>query len=413
MFLSSRIKNVNESITLKLNEKAQKRAESGKQVFNLTAGQLPFRPQQYFLDCIDSEMKFLKSFQYSPVAGTSILRKKIIDYTSLSRNIDLKKYNMDCFISNGGKQAIYMALGALIDPGDEVILLAPYWISYPEMVKFWGGVPLTVEGQRYNSYIPHISDIEKLISARTKLIIINSPSNPTGVYYPADWMKDFACLMEKNKNLCVLSDEIYYELAYFDPAPTYFYQYNEDLLDRTLIIDGISKSMAATGLRIGYCMAKKELIEAMSKLQGQTTSGANSLVQMALVQYDFKQIKDFIDPVKLHLRHNAEMIRKKFYQRGLESCWYQINSAFYYFIDFTKAPVFARYAKGTAQEESSEQDYATKICEDLLDNFSIACVPGSDFGMKNSARISIVLEEAAFELALERLCDFLSDKKLT
>jgi aspartate aminotransferase len=184
-------------------------------------------------------------------------------------------------VSTGAKQALFNALSVILNPGDEVVLLSPYWLSYPQMIKLWGAEYKIVEGKLINRFEPDLQQLEEAITDKTKAVILNSPNNPTGVHYSDEWMKGFADVLKKKENVLILSDEIYGELSYYDPKPTYFYQHEESLLERTLIFDGLSKSFAATGLRLGYVLGDKKIIKAMNKVQGQSTSGANSLIQRA------------------------------------------------------------------------------------------------------------------------------------
>jgi aspartate aminotransferase len=368
----------------------------------MTAGQLPFKPMPEFTKLINSQTNFLKSYQYAPVAGVTSLREKVINYTKTSRGIEFKN-ETGALISNGAKHSVYNVLGALIDPGDEVILLAPYWVSYPEMVKIWGGEIQAVESHSFDGFTPKISDIQKVISEKTKAIIINSPNNPTGINYSAKWMEEFANFMMEHPNINIISDEIYYELSYFDPKPTYFYNYQPELLERTIIIDGISKAFSCTGLRIGWCVGPQKIISAINKLQGQTTSGANSLIQRALDEFDFGDLKHFLTPVREHLRHNAETLREKFRANDLAKCWYQSTSAFYFMVDFKRTPYFEnKYA-------DSQEDHSEQIAGDLLDQTGVALVPGGAFGAPNTARMSLVLEEGPFNEAMDKLTKFLAD----
>ena len=406
MELSSRVKGMAESVTLKLNSLALEMSEQGKQVYNLTAGQLPFRPPQQFVDSIRNELDFLKSYQYSPVSGFTELRQKIIAHIEEARGIhfsSVKDETFDCVISNGAKHSISSILGAIVNPGDEVIIISPYWLSYPEMIKFCHGVPVIVKSSIYDVFTPSMADIRKAISQKTKAIIINSPNNPAGIHYSDEWMNEFAELLEENQDLVVISDEIYFEVCYYDPKPTYFYQKNPELLKRTVIVDGISKAFASTGLRIGYCIAPKMLCKAIENLQGQLTSSANSLIQRAMLNYNFSNSAQFLGPVKLHLRENSNVIREKFKEYHLMKCWYQPVSAFYFMIDLSQTTVFEKYHK----DKNDHTDYSMKICEDILNQTGVVIVPGTDFGLINSARISLVLPKEAFTEAIDKLVRFL------
>ena len=408
MVLSSRVKGLKESVTLKLNEKAQKMAREGKRVLNLTAGQLPFKPDPRFIEKMREQMHFLNSFQYSPVPGFFDLRKKFLDYFEKSRNIKLETIGVefDCIISNGGKHSIYNVLGAIVEPGDEVVLFSPFWVSYPEMIKFWGATPVVVSTDRFNAYTPSISELRKILTPNTKAIIINSPNNPSGTKYSEQWMEEFADLLLEYPDLLILSDEIYFELNYFDPKPVYYYQKHPELLKRTIIVDGISKSFACTGLRIGFCIGPKHITQAVNKIQSQTTSGANSLIQKALADFDFSLIEEFVEPIRSHLRTNANYIRAALKEHNLSSLWYQPAGAFYFMIDFSGAPIFEQFKK----KFPDKSDLSNEICELLLEEMNLAIVPGTDFGQPNSARMSLVSEIEVFKEAMDKICEFLSQR---
>jgi aspartate aminotransferase len=396
-----------ESVTLKLNTKAMELAESGKQVYNLTAGQLPFRPPQAFIESIKMELDFLKSYQYSPVSGFIDLRKKIIEHIEQTRGIHFAALDIpfDCVISNGAKHSISNILGAIIDRGDEVIIISPYWISYPEMIKFCGGIPIEVKSSIFDVFSPPLHEIRKAISKKTKAIIINSPNNPAGIHYSDEWMQDFADLLMEYPHVNVISDEIYFEVCYYDPKPTYFYQKNPELLKRTIIVDGISKAFASTGLRIGYAIGPQNICKGIENLQGQLTSSANSLIQRAIMNFDFSNSSQFLIPVKNHLRDNANIIREKFKEAHLMKCWYQPVSAFYFMIDFSQTPIFEKYSSN----RKDKADYSVQICEDILQQLGVVIVPGTDFGMTNSARLSLVLHKEAFSEAMDKLIQFLCE----
>lgn len=404
MHLSSRVKGVSDSITMQLNEKATQMAEEGLLVYNLSAGQLPIKPPQEFIERLQQQLNFLKSYQYSPVAGLPELRKKVLALHYGERKLP-DDGHADVLLSNGSKQSIYIALGAVLDPGDEVILLAPYWVSYPQMVKFWGGVPVTVMSNVFDAYTPSLEDIARLITPRTKAIIVNCPNNPSGTHYPEAWMRGFAELMKEHPDLWIFSDEIYADLAYFDPQPSYFYQFAPELQSRTIVFGGISKSLAATGLRLGWSIAPKSAIQAMGRIQSQATSGASALIQRALLEFDFSQIEKFLAPVKAHLRKSANHVRHKLREAELHNVWYQSHSAFYFMLDFSRTPVFSRYSK-----DDPQGDFSKEMCQELLEKHGVALVPGADFGQPNSARLSLTMEEVPFQEALSRVIKFLLDR---
>jgi aspartate aminotransferase len=403
--ISDRVKNIAESMTLKLNSKATQMGKDGHMVFNLTAGQLPFRPPKQFVEAIRGELDFLNSFQYSPVPGDAELRSKFYDYFQSSRTVNLEELDTKfaTIIGNGGKHVLSNIFATILNPGDEVVLIAPYWVSYPEMVKLNGGEIKVVDTSIFNAFVPALSDIEELITDKTKAIVINSPNNPAGKHYDQQWMKDFAVLMAKYPDVYIISDEIYFELNYFDPAPTYFYQYDLNLMERTIIVDGISKNLASTGLRIGYCLASDEIISAMSALQGHTASGSCSLIQKGLEKYDLGQIGEYLEPIKAHLRDNSMIVREKLREVKLDKCWYQTQSAFYFLIDFSQCPVIEKFKKNA----DDKSDYSVEICEKLLDEHGVAMVPGVAFGMDNTGRISLVLPRESFSESMDKIKEFL------
>lgn len=403
MHLSSRVIGIPDSITMKLNEKALSLADEGKVIYNLSGGQLPIKPLPEFVEKIHHQLNFLKSYQYCPSGGFPGLRKKLLNHFYETRQMpqELFENAWDCVLSNGSKHSIYNALGAVIDPGDEVILLAPFWVSYPEMIKFWGGIPSVVKSNVFDAFVPAIDDIKKIMSPRTKAIIINSPNNPSGVHYSEAWMKEFAHFLKEFPDVVVISDEVYTEISYFDPKPSYFYQYDHSLLNQTIVIRAISKTLASTGLRLGYAIAPKNVTDAMSRIQGQTTSGPNSLIQRALMDFDLSYIESFLAPVRNHIRSNAATLREKFREGNLGHCWYQSTSAFYFLIDFTRTPMIKRF------DNEQGEDHSYKIADELLDREGIAVVPGHDFGMPNTARISLTIEEIPFSEAITKIIKYL------
>lgn len=402
MLLSSRVKGIHDSITMKLNEKALQLTDEGKVIYNLSGGQLPIKPTTEFIEKIHHQLNFLKSYQYSPSAGFPGLRKKLIRHFVQTRNLpqEIFENDWDAILSNGSKHTLYNALGALIDPGDEVVLLAPYWVSYPEMVKFWGGIPTVIKSNVFDAFVPAIEDIRKAITSRTKVIIVNSPNNPSGVHYSEAWMREFADFMKEFPDLIVISDEVYSDISYFDPKPSYFYQLDHSLLERTVIVHAISKTLAATGLRLGWAIAPSNVVNAMGRIQGQTTSGPNSLMQRALMDFDFHFLESFLIPVKNHIRQNAATLREKFREANLGHCWYQSTSAFYFMIDFSRTPMFKRF--------EADHDHSYAIADELLNEEGITVVPGTDFGIPNTARIALVIEEVPFQEAIIKIVKYLN-----
>ncbi|MCY4644447.1 MAG: aminotransferase class I/II-fold pyridoxal phosphate-dependent enzyme [Bacteriovoracales bacterium] len=404
--LSERVQNARESITLKLNATAEELRREGKTIYNLTAGQLPFPPESQLIDEISKQLPKLASFQYSPVPGFPELRKKATAYVEKTRGIRWEEGRFDCVISTGAKQSIFNLVASIVDPGDEVIVLAPYWVSYPEIIRYWGGQCVVVGPSQDVGKDIKVQSIKEAITPKTKAILLNTPGNPSGVYYSQQWVHEFAELIVSYPQIQILSDEIYSQLYYDGPGPRFPYQFRPELLDRTFIIDGISKSMACTGLRIGFSFGPKKTMKAMSTIQGQSTSGANSLIQKALMNYNFSDIENYLDPIKDHLRNNSALVREKLDQYSLSKAWYQTNGAFYFLMSFEGLPILERFKKSGSK--GKDGDYAADICEGLIEETGVVMVPSSDFGQTNGGRISLVLEKKALAEALDLAFGYLS-----
>lgn len=404
MKLTARVEGISESVTLKLNSLAVKLSESGKKVYNLTAGQLPNMPMDSFVEAMQKKATELKSYQYSPAAGFVELRQNVVNHIAKSRNISFDKVTggVDAIISNGAKHSLYNVLMATIEQGDEVILFAPYWISYTEMIKLCGGTSKIIKSEVSKQFVPDLAELRKAITPKTKMILVNSPNNPSGTHYPESWMKELAEILVEHPGIIAVSDEIYYELSYAGEPARYFYQYRPELLERTVIIDGISKTLACTGLRIGYIVAPKQLTKAIANLQGQTASGPNSMVQLALQHFGFEKSTEFLRPINHHLHENSMLVKVKLEQYGLQSCWYRSTSAFYYMVDFSKTPRFKQFFK------EQGKDYADQMCQVILEELGVAMVPGSDFGMPNTGRIALVMGKGQLTEALDLLFSYLS-----
>ena len=411
MMLSERVHNASESITLKLNALAEELRGRGEQIYNLTAGQLPFPPDPKLVEQIPKQLESVSSFQYSPVAGLPGLRKKAIKYVEETRGIELNQGQFDCVVSTGAKQSLFNLIAAMVNPGDEVVIMAPYWVSYPEMVRYWGGKTVTVGPAGRPGDGPQMAEIAKAITPQTKAIILNTPGNPSGVYYQAEWIEEFAQLMLDHPNVAIISDEIYSQLYYMGQGPKYPYQYSPDLLKQTFIIDGISKSMACTGLRIGLSFGNKQVMKAMGKIQGQSTSGANSLIQKALMEYDFSDIQHYLAPIKEHLQANSTIVKEKLDQYGLSNAWYQTNGAFYFFMSFEGPPILEKLQGiNDRANDIGVEDYAGKICEELIAQTGVVMVPSTDFGQANGARISLVLQREPFTEALDKAFRYIAQR---
>jgi aspartate aminotransferase len=398
------------SETLSVSDLIQKRVLAGENILNLAAGELPFRPNSDFIQCIKSQLQFSESFRYASVGGCNDLKDKLLNEFFFSREF-LKETELrpqevlDIMITNGSKQGIYATLGCLIDPGDKVALFTPYWVSFPEMVRYWKGDVVTIRTQAFDSFIPDLEELKTVLDQGIRAIMINSPNNPAGIHYPESWMKEFAALCLSYPDVAIISDELYDRVYYYDPKPRYFYEFEPALLERTVIINGISKSFCASGLRLGHILAPGPLIRTLEKVQSQTLSGANHLIQRGLAQFNFSLLEQNLAGVKNHLRRSSEILKDGLRGAGLAHCWYQTNSAFYFMLDFRRTPYFEKNFS-----ESRDHDHSDQICREILEQTKIGLVPGQAFGLPNSARISFVAHLKMFEEGIKKLTSFLNQE---
>ena len=393
MKTSNRSQSISSSLTLSLNTRSLELIKQGHTIYNLTAGQLPFPPPKEFISLIKSECDAPESYRYSPVSGFPELRALLLDHFSHSREVS--PVNFDCIISNGAKHTLSNIMGAIIDPGDEVVLLRPYWVSYPEIVSFFGGLPKMVDSNIKYNFTPSLNDIEKTFTKKTKAIIVNSPNNPAGIHYNKEWMEQFGRLLLKYPHIWIISDEIYDTLYYAGQAPTYFYQYIPELLPQTCIINGISKSLASTGLRLGYLFAQKDIIKVLEKIQGHTASNANSLIQRALMPFNMGLQENYLDPIKKHLRENVQELTGKLKTLSKAPQMYNPQSAFYYLLHFTE----------------DKKDRSIEWTESLLEQYGVVCIPGTAFGMANTARVGLVSKKEEFRQAFQHIISFMKEWK--
>ncbi len=276
--LSQRVQKVKPSPTLAMTARAAKLKAEGKDIIGLAAGEPDFDTPAHISDAgIEAIRKGIT--RYTAVDGTAELKDAII--AKFKRDNSLTYDRSQILVSSGAKQTCFNACAALLDPGDECVIPAPYWVSYPDMALLADGVPVFVYAGPSQSYKITAAQLAAAITQRTKLFIINSPSNPTGAAYTKSELQALGQVLAKHPQIVIASDEMY-EHIYWAPEPfTSFAQANPNLYDRTITINGVSKAYAMTGWRIGYCGGPKEIVAAMSTVQGQSTSNASSISQRA------------------------------------------------------------------------------------------------------------------------------------
>jgi aspartate aminotransferase len=366
MSLSQIARSISASPTLKLNEKAAMLREKGEPVIHLGGGE----PQSKIpMDAILATAAHLNSgeVRYAPADGIPALKKSIIHYTEEFYNRNVSPENV--IASGGAKQAIMVALQAILNPQEEVVFPAPYWVSYPEMAKLVGaiGVPALPED---GTFYPKIQDIEQKVGSYTKAVIINSPNNPSGVMYSEEFISDVVSYCEK-KDIYLIMDDIYHRLVFDGRKPINCYNYAKDLSENSkiILINGVSKQYAMTGFRIGWAVANKQIIGAMSNIQSQQTSGPSILLQKAAVGA-LNGIQSGVESLRLSLENNRNIMMD--YLNSFEGVKVtKPDGAFYCFADFS------------AYEKNSN-----KLSEFLIDKVMVVTVPGSEFGMEGYLRLS-------------------------
>ena len=399
MQLAQRLDVVAESITLAVTARAAALRKQGVDVVSFGAGEPDFdTPGPIKKAAIDALLA--GKTKYEPTPGTPEARQAIAD--KLSRHNHLHYKPEEIIVSVGGKHSLYTAFMAVLNPGDEVIIPAPYWVSYPEMVKLAGGVPVFVKGQENCDFKISPAQLAAAITPKTRMVIINSPSNPGGhTYHPAE-LSALAAVLEPHRDIWVCSDEIYERLIYAGQQTCSWAALNWDLWkDRTMTCNCLSKTYAMTGWRIGYTAGPRSLIAAMNKLQSQMTSNITSFCMPAIVEA-------YSNP---NLEQDVEKMREAFEARGLH-IWKRLNAipglkcvrptgAFYVFPDISG--VLNRPLGPSAQVATQ----AVEFCKIILDEAHVALVPGTDFGFPDHVRLSFATSMANIDKGVDRLEAFL------
>jgi aspartate aminotransferase len=366
MSLSLIARNIGESATLKLNEVAAILRAKGDPVIHLGGGEPKGKPP---MDALLAASALLNSgeVRYTPPDGTPALKKAIIRYTE--EFYGWKPAPENVMASGGAKQAIMSAMHAVLDPQSEVIYPAPYWVSYPEMVRLVGGVPIAVTPED-GSFIPRIEDIEQVVGSYTKMVIINSPNNPSGAVYPESFIADVVEFCEK-RGLWLLMDDIYHRLIFDGRKPLNPYDYAKDRSENSklIVVNGVSKQYAMTGFRIGWAVGNRTLIEAMTNIQSHETSGPSALLQHAAVGA-INGVQSSVEGLRATLENNRNVLINEL--RAFDGVIIEKPGGTFY-----SFPDFSHYGKSSV-----------KLSKFILDKVQVVTVPGVEFGMEGHLRLS-------------------------
>lgn len=387
--LSTMLGRIEASPTTAMTDRATELREQGRDIISLSVGEPDFATPPHVIAAAKAALDGGDT-KYTPVAGTMVLKKAAALH--FERDLGIATDPSRVIVTSGGKQALFEAIVATVSDGDEVIVPSPWWVSYPQMVRFAGGrvVPLRTHAHRNFRFDP--GEVESLITPRTNWLMLNSPANPTGAVYPADMLKGIGDVLRRHPQVMVLSDDIYSPLNYTDGPHATLANLCPDLADRICTVSGVSKSHAMTGFRIGVATGPKWLIDAMGKLQSNSSGNPASVSQAAAVAA-FEGPQDFLKDWRERFIARRDMVVAGINAiPGLSTP--VPDGAFYCFIDASEH--MARFGGDDM-----------KLALHLLDH-GVAVVAASAFGGRNGFRISFATDEAVLEEAIRRIGEALS-----
>lgn len=397
MNLSKKAGNISPSITLSITAKANELKALGVDVVSFGAGEPDFNTPQNIINAAIKAMQDGKT-KYTPAGGILELKKTICKKFKEDNGLD---YTTDQItISTGAKQCLANVFMAILNPGDEILIPIPYWVSYPELVKLADGVPVFVETLKENNYKYTIEDLEKAVSDKTKAILINSPNNPTGTIYNREELIEIAEFAKKH-DLLIISDEIYEKLIYDGEKHISIASLSEDAFERTVVINGVSKTYAMTGWRLGYMAASKEITKLMTSIQSHMTSNVNTIAQYAAIEALNGPIEDLNTMVKEFERRRNFMVDRLSKIDGVSII--KPSGAFYIMVNISS--YFNTTFKG--EEIKNSLDFSRV----LLDEEKVAVIPGAGFGLDEYIRLSYATSMDIIETGIDRIAMFINKIK--
>lgn len=389
--LSDRVQQIKPSPTLAVSTRAAELKAAGKDIIGLGVGEPDFDTPDHIKAAAKKaiDQGFTK---YTAVDGTPSLKKAII--AKLQRDNQLAYEPNQILVSSGGKQSFFNMSLAFINPGDEVIIPAPYWVSYPDMVIVAGGVPVIVETDDSTRFKMTAAQLEAAITPKTKLVVLNSPSNPTGVAYTLAELKEIAAVLKKNPHVYIATDDMYEYIWWADEAFCNILNAAPELYDRTIVLNGVSKAYSMTGWRIGYAAGPAKLIGAMKKVQSQSTSNPCSISQVA-AEAALNGGRDCVTPMVKAFKERHDFVVKTLNTIPGISC-VPADGAFYAYPNVKEA-IKLKGAKNDLE-----------FAEMLLEQAGVALVPGSAFGTEGFMRLSYATSMEVLTDALNRIAKFMA-----
>ena len=391
--ISDSLKRIKPSPTIAVSTKARELKAAGKDVIGLGAGEPDFDTPENIKEVAIKAIKDGDT-KYTAVDGTPALKKAIVEKFKRENNLDYTVEQIT--VGAGGKHVIYNAMMATLNEGDEVIIPAPYWVSYPDIVLLTGAKPVIIKCSEDQGFKLKPKDLENTITSKTKWLILNSPSNPTGTSYSENEIRDLAEVLKKNSNVYILSDDIYEHISY-EGFKFFTIAQISELKERVLTMNGVSKSYAMTGWRIGYAAGPKEIIKAIAKIQSQSTSNPSSVSQAAAVEA-LSGKQDFIFERSKAFQERRDFVVSELNKINGINCL-KPEGAFYVFPS-CKELLGKKDSKGNVLETDSD------FVQSLLENAGVAVVQGSAFGLDGFFRISYATSMENLKKALIKISDF-------
>lgn len=383
MELAQRITGIKPSVTLAIAAMAKAMQQDGKDICSFSAGEPDFDTPEHIKDAAKQALDRGKT-RYGAAAGEPQLREAIAHKLVRDNNLNYSAANI--LVTNGGKHSLYNLMVTLIDPGDEVVIPAPFWLSYPEMVKLAGGVPVIVDTDSSTDYKISPAALNAAITPKTKLFILNSPSNPSGVVYTRAELQALAKVIV-DRDILVVSDEIYEKIIYDGVEQVSIGALGEDIFQRTIISNGFAKAYSMTGWRVGYLAAPLALIQAASALQGHSTSNVCTFAQYGAIAA-LEGSQDCVETMRQAFALRRQVILERLQAIPGLTCA-KPDGAFYLFINI-----------GNTNIKSLD------FCQQLLEQQQVATIPGQAFGADDHIRISYATDLITIEKGMDRLATF-------
>ena len=389
MKIANRMENLSPSLTLAITALARELKAQGKDILSFSAGEPDFDTPQIVKD---AAIKAINDGQtkYTAVEGITATKQAIINKLKKDHGLDYKLEGI--VISNGAKHSLFNLCQVLIEAGDEVIIPAPYWVTYPEQVKFSDGVPVFIETDDSNDFKITAEQLKAAITPKTKILLLNSPSNPTGSVYSKEELLAIGEVL-KGTDIIIFSDEMYEKIIYDGKKFVATAEVSADMYNRTVTINGLSKAVAMTGWRFGYLATPDlKLAKALTKLQGQVTSNVNSMTQYAAIPALEGDADKDIEMMRVEFEKRKNIAVKSFNEiKGLSTI--DPDGAFYLFVNIKKV-----------------SNDSIKFCSELLEQTGVALVPGIAFGSEGYVRFSFATDLASIQEGIKRIKEFVENK---